>query len=103
MNLVSIESYVAVSLMLFCTGLYTAMVRKNLIGILIGIELILNAGALNFAAFSRFRTGGLEGQLFSVFIIVVAAAEVAIALAFLLAVYRQFGDISADRLTRLRG
>ena len=103
MNIISLHSFLVVSLVLFLTGLFTAVSRKNIIGILMGIELILNSAALNFAAFSRFSAHNPEGQLFSVFIIVLAAAEAAIALALLLAVFKRRGDIDADKLNKLRG
>jgi len=103
MNIISIHSFLGVSLILFLTGLFTAISRKNIIGIFMGIELILNSAALNFAAFSRFSAGNAEGQLFSIFIIVLAAAEAAIALALLLAVYKRRSDIDADKLNKLRG
>ncbi len=103
MSIISLHSFLVVSLILFLTGLFTAVSRKNIIGIFMGIELILNSAALNFAAFSRFSAHNLEGQLFSVFIIVLAAAEAAIALALLLAVYKRYSDIDADKLNKLRG
>jgi len=103
MKLIGIESFLIIGLILFLAGLFTAISRKNIIGIFMGIELILNASALNFAAFSRFSARSLEGQLFSIFIIVLAAAEAAIALALLLAIYRRHGDIDAERLDRMKG
>ncbi|PKL51925.1 MAG: NADH-quinone oxidoreductase subunit NuoK [Nitrospira bacterium HGW-Nitrospira-1] len=103
MNIIGIESYLIIGLVLFLIGLFTAISRKNIIGIFMGIELILNSSALNFAAFSRFSARSLEGQLFSIFIIVIAAAEAAIALALLLSIYRRFGDIDADKLDSMKG
>lgn len=103
MGVITLQSFLIVSLILFLTGLYTIVSRKNIIGILMGIELILNSSALNFASFSRFSGGGLEGQVFSIFIIVLAAAEAAVALALLLAVFRRQRDIDADRLNILKG
>jgi NADH-quinone oxidoreductase subunit K len=103
MGIITIESYLIISLFLFLLGLFTAISRKNIISIFMGIELILNSSALNFAAFSRFSAHNLEGQLFSIFIIVVAAAEAAIALALMLSIYRWFGDINAEKLDSLKG
>ncbi len=103
MGIITIQSYLIISLFLFLMGIFTTISRKNIIGIFMGIELILNSSALNFAAFSRFSAHNLEGQLFSIFIIVVAAAETAIALALMLSIYRRFGDIDADKLDSLKG
>ncbi len=103
MDIVNIHSFIFISFILFLTGLFTTIARRNIIGIIIGIELILNSAALNFAAFSKFSASNLEGQLFSIFIIVIAAAEAAIALALLLSIFRRYGDINADKLDRLRG
>ncbi len=103
MGIITVQSYLIISLFLFLMGIFTTISRKNIIGIFMGIELILNSSALNFAAFSRFSAYNLEGQLFSIFIIVVAAAEAAIALALMLSIYRRFGDIDADKLDSLKG
>jgi NADH-quinone oxidoreductase subunit K len=67
------------------------------------VELLLNAAALNFIAFEHFVVGGIAGQIFTVFIIVLAASEAAIALAIVLTVYRNYRSIMADRLTTLKG
>jgi len=103
MGVINVYSYLAVSLVLFATGVFTTISRRNIIGIFMGIELILNSAALNFAAFSRFAAHDLEGQVVSIFIIVLAAAEAAIALALLLAVYKKYNDIDADDLRVLQG
>lgn len=102
MELTGITTYVLISLILFLAGLVTAVSKKNIIGIFMGIELILNSAALNFAAFSRLTARNLEGQMVSVFVIVLAAAEAAIALALLLAIYKRYRDINADNLTTLK-
>jgi NADH:ubiquinone oxidoreductase subunit K len=89
---------------LFAIGLYGVMARKNLIGILIGVELMLNACSLNFLAFNRFgSTDPAVGQIVVLFIIGLAAAEAAIALAIILQVYRTRSAIDVDDLTELRG
>jgi NADH-quinone oxidoreductase subunit K len=94
--------YLSVAAALFGFGLLTVMTRKNAVGILLGVELLLNAAALNFVAFEHFVVGGVGGQVFTVFIIVLAASEAAIALAIVLSVFRSFRTIMADRLTSLR-
>ena len=106
----SLQAYTLLSLFLFGTGLYAVLARRNLIAILIGIELMLNAASLNFMAFGRFvdfsgQTLGsaATGPIFVLFIIGLAAAEVAIALSIILAVYRQRASIEVDELDGLKG
>jgi NADH-quinone oxidoreductase subunit K len=102
MALTGITGFLVISFILFLGGLLTVVSKKNIIGIFMGIELILNSAALNFAAFSRLTARNLEGQMVSVFVIVMAAAEAAIALALLLAIYKRYRDINADNLTTLK-
>lgn len=99
---IGLMHYLVVAAVLFGLGLITVMTRRNTVGILLGVELILNAAALNFIAFDHFVVGGVSGQVFTVFIIVLAASEAAIALAIVLNVYRNFRSIMADRLTTLK-
>jgi NADH-quinone oxidoreductase subunit K len=99
---VSLVHYLTVAAVLFGLGLYTVMTRRNAVGILLGVELILNAAALNFVAFDHFVARGISGQVFTVFIIVLAASEAAIALAIVLQVYRGYRSILVDQLTDLR-
>jgi len=84
------------------------LTRRNAIGVLMGIELILNGAGLNFVAFSRFlqplqTTSLLSGQVFTLFIIAIAAAEVAVALAIVLALYSQMKTIDVEDFKELRG
>lgn len=89
---------------LFALGLYAVMARRNLIGILIGVELMLNACSLNFLTFNRFgSTDPAIGQIVVLFIIGLAAAEAAVALAIILAVHRSRSAIDVDDLTGLKG
>ena len=99
---IGLVHYLTVAAVLFGLGLLTVMTRKNAVGILLGVELILNAAALNFVAFEHFVSGGVAGQVFTVFIIILAASEAAIGLAVVLQVYRGYRSIQADRLTDLR-
>ena len=87
---------------LFSLGLFTVLTRRNAVSVLMGVELILNAANLQFVAFSRFAAGGLDGQVFAVFVIVLAAAEAAVALAIVLAVYYNARTIQVDDADRLR-
>jgi NADH-quinone oxidoreductase subunit K len=102
MGHVSLVHYLTVAAVLFGLGLFTVMTRRNAVGILLGVELILNAAALNFVAFEHFVAGGVSGQVFTVFIIILAASEAAIALAIVLQVYRGYRSIFSDQLTDLR-
>ncbi len=102
MELTGITSYLVIGFILFLAGVLTVASKRNIIGIFMGIELILNSAALNFAAFSKLTAQNLEGQMVSLFVIVLAAAEAAIALALLLAVYKRYRDISAENLTTLK-
>ncbi|GMV38694.1 MAG: hypothetical protein AMXMBFR64_04100 [Myxococcales bacterium] len=90
--------------LLFAMGLYAVMARRNLIGILIGVELMLNACSVNFLTFNRFlNTDPVVGQVVVLFVIGLAAAEAAVALSIILAVYRSRSAIDVDDLTELRG
>ena len=100
---IGLVHYLSVAAALFGFGLLTVMTRKNAVGILLGVELLLNAAALNFVAFEHFVVGGVGGQIFTVFIIVLAASEAAIALAIVLTVYRNFRTIMANRVTSMKG
>ncbi len=100
----SLEPYLLFSLLLFCIGLYAVLARRNLIAILIGVELMLNAASINFLAFNNFTaTDMMTGQVVVLFIIGLAAAEVAIALAIVLAVHRDRNSIDVTGLRELKG
>ena len=99
---VGLNHFLVVSTLLFSMGIYAIVTRKNAIMVLMGIELILNASNINFIAFSRFGNFGLQGQLFALFVIVLAAAEAAIALAIVLNVYKTFVNINVDEIDELR-
>ena len=83
-------------------GLYTVLARKNVIAILLGIELVLNAAALNFAAYARFGGLGLDGHVASLLIIVVAAAEAAVGLAVVIRFHQMRESVHVDDAARLR-
>ena len=100
----TIAPYLAVSSILFAAGVLAVAARRNAIGVLLGLELMLNAAALQFVAYGRFRVDGLDvqGQTAAAFVIVVAAAEAAVALALLFAVYRTSKDIDLEKTRELR-
>jgi NADH-quinone oxidoreductase subunit K len=99
---VGLEHFLVLSALLFTLGLITVATRRHAVAILMGIELILNAAAINFVAFSHFSNGAVTGQVFTVFVIVLAAAEAVVALAIALAVYRSFHSIDSTDLMTLK-
>lgn len=102
--LVPVQSYLIVSALLFAIGLLGVFTRRNAIAVLLGIELMLNAANINFVAFWRYAGGQMmEGQVFTVVVITVAAAEAAIALAIVLNVYRRFKTINIDQINLMKG
>ena len=101
--MIGIEHYLVVSAALFCLGLLGVLTRRNAINVLMGIELILNSANINLVAFSRYGVGNLQGQLFAVFVIAVAAAEAAVALAIVLTMYRLRRTPNLDQADILQG
>jgi len=96
--------FVGVSVLLFGVGLLVVLTRRNAIGILMGIELMLNAVNVALVTFDRvYGPERLDGQLFSLFVITVAAAEAVVGLALILAIYRSRGTVAVDDLHELRG
>jgi NADH-quinone oxidoreductase subunit K len=85
---IGLEHYLVVSAAMFSLGMLGVLTRRNAVNVLMGVELILNSANINLVAFTRFGTGNLQGQMFAVFVIVIAAAEVAVALAIVLTLYR---------------
>jgi NADH-quinone oxidoreductase subunit K len=100
---IGISHYLVVSAFVFCTGLAVMATKRNAVGVLIGAELVLNAANLNFIAFDRYRVGALDGQIAAAFVIVLAAAEAAIALAIFLNFYNCHSTIDVDRGDALKG
>ena len=100
---IGLNHFLVLSAILFSIGLLTVATRRNAVAVLMGVELILNAAALNFVAFSHYVEGGVGGMVFAVFVIVLAAAEAAIALAIVLAIFRHFRSIDAVDTSTLRG
>jgi len=102
MNL-PVECYLILSTLLFFIGVYGFIARRNLIGILLSIELMLNAASINFVVFNRFLSPGqLEGYMYSLFIIVVAASETAIAIAIIINIYRNMKNINVESIRELK-
>ncbi len=101
--MIGLEHYLVVSAILFSLGILALLMRKNAVNVLMGIELILNSANLNLVAFSKFAAGNLNGQVFAVFVIVIAAAEAAVALAIVLSMYRLLKSVDLDRADTLKG
>lgn len=99
---VGLHGFLFVGAVLFVAGLVGVLSRKNAIGILLGVELMLNAAGINFVAFSHHRTASIDGQIATLFVILIAAAEAAVALAIILRLYRLRETIDADEANELR-
>lgn len=99
---VGLVHYLTVGAVLFALGVFAVMTRRNAVAILMGIELMLNAANINFVAFSRFVEHGVNGQVTAAFVIVLAAAEAAVGLAIVLAMFRNFGTVHIDAVDRLK-
>jgi NADH:ubiquinone oxidoreductase subunit K len=93
--------FLLVGAALFCIGLTVVLLKRHAIVVLMGIELMLNAVNINLVAFSQYDPDRIQGQMLALFVIVVAAAESAVALAILIQVYRHFRTAQLDELTEL--
>jgi NADH-quinone oxidoreductase subunit K len=98
---VTLEHYLVVSVLLFCLGLLGVITRRNLLVMYMSLELMLNAANLALVAFSRFK-GNLNGQVLVFFIITVAAAEVAVGLALIVALFRRRQSAHVEDLTTMK-
>jgi len=103
METVDLNSYLLVGAVMFVCGIVCMATKRNGIGVLMGVELVLNGANLNFVAFSRFTPLGLDGQSVALFVIVLAAAEAAVALAIALNFYNNHMTIDVDRGKDLNG
>lgn len=100
----TLSHYLTLGGLLFLIGLFGALTRRNIIGILMSIELMFNAANINLVAFNRFlHTGELTGQAFAIFIITVAAAEVVVGLALIMAIYRNRRSVYVEDYNLLKG
>lgn len=103
MSTIGLADYLGVSALLLIAGLACMILKRNILGVLMGVELILNAANLNLAAFARFTSLGLDGQMIALFVIVLAAAEAAIALAIALSFYNSHDSVDIERGQQLKG
>jgi NADH-quinone oxidoreductase subunit K len=99
---IGLSHYLVVSALLFCLGIFTVITRRNAVAILMGIELILNAGILNLVAFARLRALGIDGHVFALFGIVLAAAEAVVALAIVLQLFRTLRTVDTAATMELK-
>ena len=105
----SLTHYLVLGALLFTCGILTILLKRNAIGILMGVEVILNAANINLVAFNHFCHAGqsgarlLDGQIFAAFVIVLAAAEAAVALAIFLNFYNNFSSIDVEKAQNLKG
>jgi NADH-quinone oxidoreductase subunit K len=97
-----LNNYLFISAVLFSLGVFAVMTRRNGIAVLMGVELMLNAANINFVAFSRFGGMNLDGHIFSLFVIVLAAAEAAVALAIVINIYNNLNTINIDDASELK-
>jgi len=101
---VGLTQYLALSAVLFGIGIFGVLTRRNIIGILMSVEIMFNAANLNLVAFNRFLYGGnLWGQGFAVFVITLAAAEAVVGLALVLAIYRTLKTTYVEKMNLLKG
>ena len=101
----NLQVYLLVSSLLFSLGIYAVVSRRNAVAILMGIELILNSANINLVAFNRFSSNlnTLDGHVFSIFVIVLAAAEAAVALAIVINLFKNIGTVNVDEASELKG
>ena len=97
-----LNTYLYVAAILFSLGVFGVMTRRNGIAILMGVELILNAANINFVAFSRFGGMNIDGHIFALLVIVLAAAEAAVALAIIINIYNNMNTINVDEASVLK-
>jgi NADH-quinone oxidoreductase subunit K len=94
--------FLAISAILFSLGLYGIITRKNAIMVLMGLELVLNSANINFLAFAKYGGMNIEGHIAAIFVIILAAAEAAVALAIVLNIYNNWHHINVDEIDKLK-
>lgn len=100
---IGLEHYLVISVILFLLGVFIIITRRNGIRVLMGVELILNSANLNLIAFNRFLPNvEITGHIFAVFVIILAAAEAAVALAIVLSIYQQYSTIHLDEISNMK-
>ena len=97
-----LQNYLLISATLFSLGLFAVITRRNAVAVLMGVELILNSANLNFLAFSRFGGMNFNGHVFALLVIIMAAAEAAVALAIIINLYNNYQSINVDEASQLK-
>lgn len=100
---IGLTHYLFLAAFMFCCGIFVMTIKRNAVGILIGVELVLNAANINLIAFSRYHVGGIDGQIAALFVIVLAAAEACVAIAIFVNYYNNLSTIDVDRGDSLSG
>jgi NADH-quinone oxidoreductase subunit K len=106
---ITLTHYLILAAFMFVCGVLSMLLKRNAIGMLIGVELVLNAANVNLVAFNHFQHPGtvrhplLDGQIFAIFVVVLAAAEAAVALSIFLSFYNNFSTIDVENATELKG
>jgi len=100
---ITLQHYLVISSILLALGMFAVMTRRNGIAVLMGVELILNAANINLVAFSHFMTRFITGQVFAIFVIILAAAEAAVVLAIILALYSNLKVVDVDKADVMKG
>jgi len=100
---IGLTHYLVLAAFMFCCGIFVMTIKRNAVGILIGVELVLNAANINLVAFSRYQVGNIDGQMAALFVIVLAAAEAAVAIAIFVNYYNNLATIDVDRGDSLSG
>ncbi len=99
-----VSHWLVLSSLLFSIGLYGLLTRRNAVGILMSVELLLNSGALNFILFNRFISpGNIDGQVMSIFVIAIAAAEVVVGMAIFVALFQQRKTVDVTQMNMMKG
>ncbi len=102
--MIGLTHFLVLGAVVFACGLLTVLTKRHAIGILMGVELMLNAANINLVAFNHYSAGeAMDGQIFVIFVIVIAAAEAATALAIFLNFYNNYGSVDVDRANALKG
>ncbi len=99
---IGLTEYLVISVILFVMGLFAVITRRNAIMVLMGLELILNSANLNFLAFSKYGGMNIEGHIAAIFVIILAAAEAAVAMAIILNIYQNFRHVKVDEINKLK-
>lgn len=99
---ITLTHFLVLGAIVFCLGMYTVLSRRNAISVLMGVELILNSANINYVAFAHYSSGGVDGQVYAIFVIMLAAAEAAVGLAIVLAIFQIFHTIDVGATETLK-